>query len=402
MFTPKNFRSFSSALALASLLLSAAPLGAITVATPSALDLRHVQTKPYNFTGRTFIFSNTVGGFGSATAIRRHTALTAAHVVYDPIVGFVTRQAFNRGLLEDYSFQRFPVTAVGALTGYSTLASDATVDFFDASERDLGYLLYVTPPNDEDWADTIVDVSSLNDPLVSTVTRALGTAPAGADGLFVLGYPGETFDGATQAYIVPAQAFVDLGDGEFENDGYLAEEGMSGGPIYSVHATGTDATGAMTFSRQVVAETVGGGTFAGGSASASVAVVRAVDAEAAQLLASAEYANGLIKKVKVKGPLLVTKGSTVTYTTTPKFAVPSREVGVAPARPTTTRYAELSLVSDTLGTPTNPAVTIVKTSNTTFQVKFSSTLRSRSQITLTVNSAPNAPVAKSSIVVQIQ
>ncbi len=398
MFTPKNFLSFSSALAAVSLLLPAGPARAVTVATPFAIGLKHAKAKPYNFTGRTFILSNTVLGFGSATAVRRHTALTAAHVVYDPLVGFLTRQTFNRGLYENYVFQRFPVNAVGALTGYSTLASDATTDFFDQSERDLGYLLYTTPPSDEDWADMIVDVASITNPFVSTVGTALGTTPAGTDGLFVLGYPGVSFDGATQAYIVPSQAFVDLGGGEFENDGYLAEEGMSGGPIYSVHATGTDSTGAVTYSRQVVAETVGGNT----SSAFPISVVHAVDAEASQLLASAEYTNGLIKKVKIKGPVSVVKGSTVTYTAVPKFQVPSIDPTIAPARPTTDRYSEIQLVSDTVGTPTNPAVTIVKLSNTTFQVKFSSTLRSRSQITFTADYALDSPAAKSSLVVQVQ
>lgn len=354
-----------------------------TIARPIDIGVKdssfaqHASSPPYNFTGRVFSFDDIFTGFGSATLIRRHTAVTAAHVVYQTTAGFLSRASFSRGLYKGYTFQKLQVVAVNALTGYASAAAASGENSFDAFGRDMGLLVLTTPPKDENWAVYTTSPTALTDD----------------SGRFVLGYPGVTFDGRTMAYIVPTTPYVEIdepGSGEFENDEYIAEPGMSGGPIY-VFRDGV---------QQVAAETVGGLDDSSGEFNFSI--VHAINEEAGQFLASAEYANGLIKKVKIKGPTTVAKGSTVVYTVTPKFAVASTNPKVVPPKPTTNRYTELTLVSDTVGTPTNPAVTIDKLSNTQFRVKFGASLRSRSQITFTAQYAPDQVAANSSFVVTIQ
>lgn len=342
------------------------------------------RNKPYNFTGRVFVFDDTFGaGIASATLVRRHTALTAGHVVFEPTAGFLTRATFSRALYGSYSLQKLQVVGVSSLTGYSDAAVATGPNSYAAFERDLGYLVLTTPPIDEDWGVTTTD----------TTTLTATTTPSVDFGRFVLGYPGVTFDGRTMAYIVPTTPYVEIGgagSGEFENDEYSAEEGMSGGPVY-VYTQGV---------QQIIGETVGGIDDTSGAFNASI--IHALNAEATQFIANAEYQSGLIKKVKIKGPATVARGSTVTFTATPKFAVPALDPAFTPHRPTTTRYSEIQLVSDTPGTPTNPAVTITKTSNTTFQVKFGTTLRSRSRVILTASNAENTVVGNSSFAVTVQ
>lgn len=385
MFIPSRTSRFPLLAALVATLIGTVDVSAqsTTIARPYDIRLEKAQQKPYNFTGRVFNFDDAFTSIGSATLVRRHTALTAGHVVFQAAVGFLTRATFSRGLYQNYTFQKQQVIAVDALSGYVNAATVNGENSFASFDRDLGLLLFTTPPTDEDWGIMTADPRALTNPQAQSIDF----------GRFVLGYPGIGFDGRTLAYIVPTTPFVQIGtadSGDYENDEYAAVPGMSGGPVY-VYENGL---------QQIAAETVGGIDDSSGTFNASI--VHATNAEVQTFLAAAEYNNGLVKKVKIKGPATVTKGSTVTFTAIPKFAVPTVDQTIQPRRPTTTRYKEIQLVSDTPGTPTNPAVTVTKTSNTTFQVKFSSTLRSRSQVTLSANYATGSAVPKSSFVVQVQ
>lgn len=349
----------------------------IDIGAKDSFFAQHASLPPYNFTGRVFTFDDVFTSIGSATLVRRHTALTAGHVVYQAGGGFLSRSSFSRGLYKGYTFQKLQVVAVNALSGYAASAAVVGENSFESFGRDMGLLVMSTPPKDENWA-------------VYTTSK---TALTDNSARFVLGYPGVTFDGRTLAYIVPTTPYVEIdtaGSGFFENDEYIAEPGMSGGPVY-IFRDGV---------QQIAAETVGGADDATGTFNSSL--VHAVNKEAADFLAGAEYENGLIKKVKIQGPKTVVKGSTVTYTATPKFSVASTDPTVVPAKPTTDRYSEITLVSDVVGTPANPAVTITKLSNTQFQIKFNASLRSRSQITLSAQYAQDQVAPNSSFVITIQ
>ena len=129
-------------------------------------------------------------------------------------------------------------------------------------------------------------------------------------------------------------------------------------------------------------------------------IIRAIDKAAGKFIADAEYTSGLISSVKVTGPTTVSRGHTYTYTTTIVFEVPSALTG---GEMTTDRYTELKLKSSTPGTATVPLVTTSKTSNTTFNVTFSSSIRSGSTTVLQVYYDKTAtPLGTSSLKVKVQ
>lgn len=371
---PRFFRPALSAVLLALSLAAPRAAFAQTLDTSYAIGLLHAQSHPYNFTGRVFDYDNTA--FGSGTLIRRHTVLTAGHVVYDPTAGFITNASFTRGLYEDYSLSQQQVIAAAALSGYQAAVIADTNTSLDAFSRDLGYVLIHDAPVDSDWGNFSNDPTTLSDP---------------TNQFFVLGYPGVTFDGRTMAYIVPSSTYVQIGSstdsGLYTNAGYIPEAGESGGPIYVYNGE----------TRLVVAETTGGNGDTTGEFNESL--VRGIDIVAGRFLEQAEYTGGLIKKVKIKGPRVVTHGTTVRYTALPQFVVPN--VGSTTANVTTTRYTEIKLVTSTPGTSTTPAVTIRKVNNTEFDVTFATTVRPKSTTTLQAFYSKSNPVDKSTITITV-
>ena len=340
------------------------------------IGLEHAETEPYNFTGRVFDLNNVA--FGSGTLIRRHTVLTAGHVVYDPSTGFISSATFTRGLYEDYSYDKNQVINVAVLGGYqAAVASSGTNASIAAFDRDMGYVLLMAAPRDGSWGVYLPDPTQLED---------------SANQFFVLGYPGVTFDGRTMAYIVPSSTFTQIGSsattGLYENDGYSAEPGESGGPVYIFNGV----------SQLIVGETVGGVTDTSGEFNASL--IRGITTDANQFLTAAEYTNGLIAKVKIKGPRTVTHGTTVTFTAEPRFLIP--DVGTTSGVATTNRYQEIRLVTSTPGTSTTPEVTVKKLSNTQFQVSFSSKIRPNSTTMLTAYYSKTDMVPNSTITINVK
>ena len=327
-----------------------------SLAEPQALGLPHTQLPPYNFTGRVFDLGDSIG-FGSGSLLRRQTVLTAGHVVFDPTTGFSTATTFTRALYEDYSLSKSSVTSVSALSGYTAvvgLEGNATEDAF---QLDQGILLLGTAPVDENWATFTYD------PTLLTAANAQ---------TFVLGYPGVTFDGRTLAYIVPPSEYVTINgsgvSGSLENDSYSAEEGMSGGPVFVAEGIGE---------QYVAGSTVGGIDDSTGEFNASF--IRVIDKTSRKFIDDAEFASGLIKKVKVSGPKVVTRGTTVTFKVYPVFLDPdvngNRNI-------TTDRYDNITLGTSTPLITNSPSVHITKTSNTTFDVTFDAGLPSNSTTTL--------------------
>lgn len=394
----RNLRSaLPAALAAFSLALgahSASAQSGTTIQTPHSLTLSKVQETPYNFTGR--IYNLDLGGFGSGTLIRRHTVLTAGHVLYNSTLGFTTNSTFTRALYGNYSLSTGQVAKVATLSGYqaavdnnSTGTGTGTGDGEDtlaAFALDQGYVLIPTAPVDGLWGNFVSQPSLLADP---------------KNQFFVLGYPGETFDGRTMAYVVPSSEYIPLGTSttaavsttaSYTNESYAVEGGMSGGPIYVVIDNDPNQ-------RYVAADTVGGTTDS--SSEFNTSFVRAIDDTSRKFLSAAEYTSGLILKAKVRGPKTVQRGNTYTYTVIPKFTVPGAVGGGV-----TDRYPELKLKSTVAAIPGQTGVKIKKTSNSTFDVTFpsnSTTLRSGATVTLQAYYTKTTVVpGKSSLTIKIQ
>jgi V8-like Glu-specific endopeptidase len=344
-----------------------------TVQTEYAIGLPHAKSKPYNFTGRVFQVNDAFEALATGTLIRRHTVLTAAHVVFDATYGFATSISFTRGLYENYLLSTQQGSSVAALSGYNTAVANYGEATLEADARDLGYVVINSPPVDNDWGVYLADPTQLT----NDAQR------------FILGYPGVTFDGRTMAYIVPTAPYVQLGlgnTGAYNNDQYIAEPGFSGGPVYAV----------VNGQQVIVAELTTGNSDTTGEF--NVETVRAVDTEAARFLQDAEYTTGLIKKVAIHGPTLATRGKPFIYNITIKFKKPNATGGAA----TTDRYGELKMLSDSAGTAAQPLVNIQKLSNTQFQVTFSTKLRSGGLVTLHTEYDKNQPAPKSTLTVRLQ
>ena len=254
---------------------------ATVIQHPYPIGLDHDMATPYNFTGR--VFDNENFAFGSGTLIRRHTILTAGHVVYDPTTGFTNGITFSRALYGTYSLSKSQASAVDVLTGYQAAATTAGAgnESLASGARDLGYVLTNDAPIDDDWGNYLALPSALTD----------------NSGRFVLGYPGVSFNGRTMTYIVPMTPFVEvgtIGSGFFQNEEFSTEPGNSGGPVYSV----------QNGQQYIVGELTSGLSDSSGEFNASY--IRAIDKDADQLLTSAEYTSGLISGITLKGPATVT------------------------------------------------------------------------------------------------
>jgi V8-like Glu-specific endopeptidase len=344
------------------------------------------KIEPFNFTGRVFV--QDVIGFGTATLIRRHTALTAAHIVFDPTLGFVTNATWTRARYKNsginFRLSTNQVASVGALSGYQTAAVTAAATptstaIVNAFARDQGYLLFTEPPVDENWGNYTTDTSLFTDDSAR----------------YILGYPGDSpFNGQTMAYIVPMTAFAQTGKGNtgsFVNEDFIATSGFSGGPLYAL-----PTTGALAGQQVIIGDLVGGNSDTTGEFTQSF--VRAITPESGKFLAAPEYASGLISSVPITGPTTVAPGQTATYTATVTFSTKTLAGDIM----TTDRYMELKLKSDAVGTPTNPAVVIKKLSNTEFQVTFSKSLRSGSKLNLFTIFAKNSPAPNSTLAITIK
>ena len=351
-----------------------------------AIGGTRARTKPYSFTGKIYDdFGN-----GSGTLLRRHTVLTAAHVVFEPGAGFVTATTFDRALYGNKRLSTSRALAVAALSGYQE-ASVLGVTTASGS-RDLGYLVLIQPSVDEDYApyarqkSPVFKANNLTDD----------------SGRFILGYPGAPFDNRTMAYIVPTAPFVEVAPGYYRNFDYITISGMSGGPVYSV------INGVQTVVGEVTDSTITN------DVAFNASDIRAIDKEADRFLVSAEYTNGLIQGTTItpadttaypvdatKNQITVALGAVVNFNTAVVFSTPNAAGNTA----TTTRYTELTLTSDfatTLPVGANPVplVSIVKTGNNQFQVTFTGGargLRPNTVVNLQVQyakntNAPSAPV----------
>ena len=362
----KLFPSLRSALpaAVAALSLAGgarpalAQTSTVTLQAPTPIgQVRATSVTPYDFTGRVFEVGFAIG---SGTLVHRQTVLTAGHVIYEPDTGFATGQIFERGLYENAVISRTTVASYQLLAGYQASAeADAAAGVAAGSESlasvalDQGVLLLQDAPVDDDWAN------------FTYKPEYLTQYPT-----FILGYPGVSFDGRTMAYIVPSSAYASALGNAYENDDYISEPGMSGGPIYVAVGVGE---------QYVAASLQGGADDSTGEFNAEF--VRAIDKTGRFLIDDAEFTSGYIKRAKITGPKTVQRGTTVAYTVVPVFTTPS---AAGNTRDSTNRYDNLKLQSNVPPIQGAPQVRVVKVDNETFNVSFDAGLPANSTTVLQV------------------
>ena len=333
-----------------------AQTSSVTLQAPAPIGVTRATTiKPYDFTGRVFEVGAAIG---SGTLVHRQTVLTAGHVIYETDTGFASGLIFERGLYENAVISRTTVTAYQLAAGYqASVDADAVAGFTTGTESlasiglDQGVLLLQDASIDDDWAN------------FTFKPQYLTQYPT-----FILGYPGVSFDGRTMAYIVPSSPYAAAASNAYENDDYIAEPGMSGGPIYIAVGVGEQYIAATTV--YAISDTTG---------EFNAQLVRSIDKTGRFLIDDAEFTTNLVKRAKITGPKTVQRGTTVTYTVVPVFNTPS---AAGNTRDSTDRYDNIKLRSNVPPIKGAPNVTVTKTSNITFNVAFDAGLPANSTTVL--------------------
>lgn len=287
--------------------------------------------EPYLDTGRLTVTHGSTGYFGTGTFIRRYTALTCGHLLYNGSTGFSTNLQFDPHFYLRTNADSTGVAMFGVLSGYQP-ASDADGDSDAAFARDLGYLLFTSPAPSNRWAEWAVNP----DALLQTGSR------------LILGYAAETYPGDIMASVSTSAGFSLLRDGLYESTDYYTQSGMSGGPLYLFDGV----------SWQVIAETVAGTS----PPDVALSDVRAITDEARTLLIEPEYANGLVRSGSITGSATVAVGSTAIYKCGVIFTDGLRE-----GSQLTRRYSELKLKA---AGPNKAAVLITKVKVGKYRVSF--------------------------------
>lgn len=334
-------------------------------AQPKEITATQNAQAPYVHTGRLTVTHGKVDYFGTATLIRRYTGLTCGHLLYNEETGFSTDLHFDPHFYLRTNADASNVATFGVLSGYQA-ASDVDGDSDAAFARDLGYVLFVKPAPLNDWADWTVNP----DALLQSGSR------------LILGYAAETYPGDVMASVSTSAAFSLLEDGLYESTDYYTQSGMSGGPLYLFNGV----------SWQVIAETVAGTSPPG----PALSDVRAITAEARELLIEPEYQNGLVRSGSITGASTVTAGANGTYKCGVIFADGLREGGQL-AR----RYAELKLKA---AGPNKAGVVITKVKVGKYQVNFGGLSKGQSVVLrLLRDTRPNGsqtPLAEMTVTAQ--
>ncbi len=360
MFRPRSLR----AMLLLGSLLTGAP-AARSQSTVKEITAAQNSQAPYFYTGRLVVTHGTEDYFGTATLIRRYTALTCGHLLYNGETGFSTNLRFDPHFYLSTNSDQTSAAMFGVLSGYQSAAYvDGNSD--PAFARDLGYVLFVRPAPRNDWADWEVNPNALEQ----------------SGDRLVIGYAAESFPGDMMAAVSTSAPYSVLRDGLYESTDYYTQEGMSGGPLYLFDAG----------KWQVVAETVAGTS----PPDPALSDVRAITEEARSLLIEPEYVNQLVESGFIKGAPTVSPGSTVNYKCGVIFTDGAREGTQLPKR-----YAELKLKA---AGPNKSKVSVSKMKTGKYQVKFNGLGRGQSVVLrLLRDTLPNGsqtPLAETTVTAQ--
>lgn len=311
---------------------------------PVRIDAGQATAAPYRDSGRLYVLVGPEPHTGTATAIRRSTGVTAAHMLYDQQEGFSTDVTYAPGLYE------VPAATVHALylgvsAGYQTAAkADALSE--NSFAQDVGWLLFDQPAAGNSWAAWSQNPAALQ----------------GAGTFLALGYVGASLTPNVIAQVATTTPFtLAQAPGLYENESFVSEPGMSGGPVYAPDGAGGSGVAAVD-----VGESTG--------PTRTFTSVRVITAADARWFTEAEYVHGLVTGGVISGPANVLAGKMVKYKTAVVFAD-----GVEEGNNWAARYDEAVL---TVAGPNKKRVRVTRIKRGRFAVQFGADLPGGTRVEL--------------------
>ena len=320
---------------------------------PRVITAEESQGGLYVTSGRMLVNFGKREFIGTATMIRRYTALTAGHILFDPDMGFASQLRYEPAYYYgSAAVQRSATFAV--LSGYQS-ASQSDPNGDRAFAQDMGYLLLSTPAYGDRWADW---------------TASPGTLTTTDADLIAFGYAADKLDGEAIAFVQPSLPYFQLSVPTlYENKSFYTEGGMSGGPVY----------GTVDGKPRVLGVNVAGTDYT----DPALSDARVISSSEVSLFTDAEYAQGLVAGGFIKAPPSVAAGGTVKLKTGAIFADGKREKTDLPVR-----YDELTLV--VVGNQSKK-VTLTRIKPGKYVATFSSKLKAGATLTFALQRSTLPP-----------
>lgn len=213
--TPSRFTCLRTAACLLVGLVSAATFGT-AAEKPEPIGSDAARHDPYRLVGR-FLFSSGNGDFiGTASVVGKRGVVTSASNLYDPFDGFSFRIKFERGRYGNRAPQRVSPTRSIILSGYISNADEHGPNSSRAFARDLAVVKFNTTLANGDRLTYRNDLTAL---------KESGRRKE------AIGYGTDRHNGKQILSAVTTAKSTEIRTGYFDNNGFVAEAGMSGGPL---------------------------------------------------------------------------------------------------------------------------------------------------------------------------
>jgi V8-like Glu-specific endopeptidase len=174
-------------------------------------------TSPYYFVGRITATFGPYDYIATGTVIKTKSVITCAHILWDKQYGWGTNVYFERALAGSSALNTNYASSKLILSGYGTNVRAHGVDSNQAFARDFGALRFGGKPAQGGHVGYWCNVGLLN----------------GQYTTMSLGYGAETHTGDELLKSAPTAAYYKVYGGYWNNDSFLIEGGMSGGPIFA-------------------------------------------------------------------------------------------------------------------------------------------------------------------------
>lgn len=196
---------------------SPTPLGSTLAQTTDITQ----TVSPYYFVGR---INSTFGPdeyIATGTVIRPRSIITCAHILWDVKYGWGSNIYFERALAGSSALTTRYAGSKIVFAGYSSKVRTFGINSNQAFNRDFGTLRFGGNIAGGGYAGYWSNLNLLNGQFYT----------------MSLGYGGEYHSGDEILKSAPTQAYYPVFGGYWNNDSFLIEGGMSGGPIFAKYGS---------------------------------------------------------------------------------------------------------------------------------------------------------------------